>query len=61
MLKKEDNLSQLLHQYQSALKVKTPIISIIIIGEGGSGGAIALATADKILMLENSSLLCNFT
>jgi len=37
----------------TSLKVKTPIISIII-GEGGSGGAIALATADKILMLENS-------
>jgi acetyl-CoA carboxylase carboxyl transferase subunit alpha len=36
-----------------SLKVKTPIISIII-GEGGSGGAIALATADKNLMLENS-------
>ena len=35
------------------LKVKTPIISIII-GEGGSGGAIALATADRVLMLENS-------
>jgi acetyl-CoA carboxylase carboxyl transferase subunit alpha len=30
-----------------------PIISVII-GEGGSGGAVALATADKILMLENS-------
>ena len=37
----------------TCLKVKTPIISVII-GEGGSGGAIALATADKILMLENS-------
>jgi len=37
----------------TSLKVKTPIISIII-GEGGSGGAIALATADKVLMLENS-------
>ena len=36
-----------------SLKVKTPIISLII-GEGGSGGAIALATADIILMLENS-------
>ena len=34
-----------------SLKVKIPIISIII-GEGGSGGAIALATADRILMLE---------
>ena len=37
----------------TCLKVKTPIISIII-GEGGSGGAIALATADRVLMLENS-------
>jgi len=36
-----------------SLKVKTPIISIII-GEGGSGGAIALATADRILMLEHA-------
>ena len=37
----------------TSLRIKTPIISIII-GEGGSGGAIALATADKVLMLENS-------
>ena len=36
-----------------SLRIKTPIISVII-GEGGSGGAIALATADKILMLEHS-------
>ena len=36
-----------------SLKIKTPIISIII-GEGGSGGAIALATADIVMMLENS-------
>ncbi len=35
------------------LKIKTPIISIII-GEGGSGGAIALATADRVLMLEHA-------
>ena len=34
----------------SALKV--PIISIFI-GEGGSGGALALAVADKVWMLEN--------
>lgn len=37
----------------ASLKVKTPIITIVI-GEGGSGGAIALATADKVLMLENA-------
>ena len=35
------------------LKTKSPIISVII-GEGGSGGAIAMATADKVFMLENS-------
>lgn len=33
--------------------LKTPIISIII-GEGGSGGALALAVADEVWMLENS-------
>ena len=37
----------------SCLKVKTPILSVII-GEGGSGGAIALATADVVMMLENA-------
>ena len=35
----------------SALKV--PILSIII-GEGGSGGALAMATSDEVWMLENS-------
>lgn len=34
-------------------RLKTPIISIII-GEGGSGGALALAVADDVCMLENS-------
>lgn len=34
-------------------RLKTPIISIII-GEGGSGGALALALGDKIYMMENS-------
>ncbi|MDF2883053.1 MAG: acetyl-CoA carboxylase subunit alpha [Clostridiaceae bacterium] len=33
--------------------LKTPIISIVI-GEGGSGGALALALADEVWMLENS-------
>ncbi len=35
------------------MRLKTPIISIII-GEGGSGGALALSIGDEILMLENS-------
>jgi acetyl-CoA carboxylase carboxyl transferase subunit alpha len=34
-------------------RLKTPIISILT-GEGGSGGALALAVADKIFMLEHS-------
>lgn len=33
--------------------LKTPIVSLII-GEGGSGGALALATSDEVWMLENS-------
>ena len=33
--------------------LKTPVISIVI-GEGGSGGALALAVADEVWMLENS-------
>jgi acetyl-CoA carboxylase carboxyl transferase alpha subunit len=33
--------------------LKTPIVSVVI-GEGGSGGALALGVADRVLMLENS-------
>ena len=35
------------------ISLKTPILSILI-GEGGSGGALALAVADEVWMLENS-------
>ncbi len=35
------------------LSLKVPVISVII-GEGGSGGAMALAAANKVLMLEHS-------
>jgi len=38
----------------SFLKVKIPTISVII-GEGGSGGAIGIATSDVVLMLEHST------
>ncbi|MDC0059588.1 acetyl-CoA carboxylase carboxyltransferase subunit alpha, partial [Pelagibacteraceae bacterium] len=38
---------------ECCMSLKVPIISIII-GEGGSGGAIALASANKVLMLENA-------
>ncbi|RYE65636.1 MAG: acetyl-CoA carboxylase carboxyl transferase subunit alpha, partial [Rhizobiaceae bacterium] len=35
------------------LGVKVPLISIVI-GEGGSGGAIAIATGNRVYMLEHS-------
>ncbi len=35
------------------MTLKTPVLSIVI-GEGGSGGALALAVADEVWMLENS-------
>ena len=38
---------------QKCLQVKVPVISVVI-GEGGSGGAIAIATANKVLMLEHA-------
>ena len=38
---------------ECCMELTVPTISIII-GEGGSGGAIALASANKVLMLENA-------
>lgn len=38
---------------QKCLQIKAPIVSVVI-GEGGSGGAIAIATANRVLMLEHS-------
>ena len=38
---------------KASLNAKIPIISLIT-GEGGSGGAVALATANKVIMLEHS-------
>jgi acetyl-CoA carboxylase carboxyl transferase subunit alpha len=38
---------------EKSLRTDVPIISVII-GEGGSGGAIAIAVADKVYMLEHS-------
>jgi len=34
-------------------RLRTPIVAIVI-GEGGSGGALALSVADRLYMLENS-------
>ncbi|MGR3344037.1 MAG: acetyl-CoA carboxylase carboxyltransferase subunit alpha [Paracoccaceae bacterium] len=38
---------------EKCLNVKVPIIAVII-GEGGSGGAVAFATANRVAMLEHS-------
>jgi len=38
---------------EKCLQVKVPVISVII-GEGGSGGAVAFATANRVAMLEHS-------
>lgn len=38
---------------ESCLRTDVPIVSVVI-GEGGSGGAIAIAVADRIYMLQHS-------
>jgi acetyl-CoA carboxylase carboxyl transferase subunit alpha len=38
---------------EKCLNLDVPVISIVI-GEGGSGGAIAIATANKVFMLEHA-------
>ena len=35
-------------------RLKTPVIAVVI-GEGGSGGALALGVADRVLMLEHAT------
>ena len=35
------------------MTLKTPVVSVVL-GEGGSGGALALAVADRVWMLENA-------
>ncbi|MEM9097032.1 MAG: acetyl-CoA carboxylase carboxyltransferase subunit alpha [Pseudomonadota bacterium] len=38
---------------QTCLSLRVPMISVVI-GEGGSGGAVAFATANNVMMLEHS-------
>ena len=45
--------SAIANSIECCMSLKVPNISIII-GEGGSGGAIALASSNKVIMLENS-------
>jgi acetyl-CoA carboxylase carboxyl transferase subunit alpha len=41
------------HNLREMARLKVPTITIIT-GEGGSGGALAIAVADRVLMMENS-------
>ncbi|MBE1285600.1 MAG: acetyl-CoA carboxylase carboxyltransferase subunit alpha [Rhodobacteraceae bacterium] len=38
---------------EACLQIRVPLISVVI-GEGGSGGAVAFATANRVAMLEHS-------
>ncbi|RHN46385.1 putative acetyl-CoA carboxylase [Medicago truncatula] len=52
---KSEELNQgeaIAHNLRSMFGLKVPVISIVI-GEGGSGGALAIGCANKLLMLEN--------
>lgn len=51
--KKEDNGEAIAKSMFEMAKLKVPIIAIVI-GEGSSGGALALGVANKVLMLENA-------
>ena len=51
--KKEGNGEAIASSMLKMAGLKVPIISIVI-GEGGSGGALALGVADRVLMLQNS-------
>lgn len=53
---KSEELNQgeaIAHNLRSMFGLKVPVISIVI-GEGGSGGALAIGCANKLLMLENA-------
>lgn len=41
------------HCLETCFKVEVPLIALVI-GEGGSGGAVAVAGADRVLMMEHS-------
>lgn len=51
--KKEDNGEAIAKSMLELSKLKVPVIAIII-GEGSSGGALALGVGNKVFMLENA-------
>ena len=53
MQRKEDNGEAIAKSMFEMAKLKVPIISVVI-GEGSSGGALAIGVANKVFMLENA-------
>lgn len=53
MLKKEVSGEAIAKSMFEMAKLKVPVIAIVI-GEGSSGGALAIGVANKVLMLENA-------
>ena len=51
--KKEDNGEAIAKSMFEMAKLKVPVIAIVI-GEGSSGGALAIGVANKVIMLENA-------
>ena len=51
--KKRDNGEAIAKSMFEMAKLKVPVISIVI-GEGSSGGALAIGVGNKVLMLENA-------
>ena len=49
-----DKFSKIAQNLMEMSGLKTPIVSVVT-GEGGSGGALALSVADRILMLSSSA------
>jgi len=48
------------HNLREMAGLEVPIIATVI-GVGGSGGALAIAVADRVLMMENFNLLRDFS
>lgn len=42
------------HNLRTIFRLQVPVVTVVT-GEGGSGGALAIACANKLFMLENSA------
>ena len=50
----ERNIAEAIaHNLREMMNLRTPILAVVL-GEGGSGGALGIGVADRILMLENA-------